>query len=547
MRGAKSAKWVSGAIVVALAATACGGGTDKEEGGKGAGKAGGEVSVGISEPKRLVPQTTTESEGSQVLDALFRPLVSYDAKNQPVEDAAESITSTDNTLWTVKIKPGQKFHDGTPVTAKSYVQGWNWGAYGPNAADGNYFFATIEGYDALNPADPDGEEGPKKAPEPTAKEMSGLKVVDDTTFTVKLAKPFADYKTVLGYTVFYPLPDAAIANIKAYEQAPIGQGAFKIEGKWDHNKSIKVVKNPDYTGDKKPLVDSVTYKIYQKQETMYKDVVAGALDVIPQVPSSELANAPKEFGERFKSSPASTFQFVSFPTYDKKYAKPEVRKAISMAIDREEITKVILNDSQSPARSFVSPVVGGYRDNTCGDSCKFDPAAAKALLAKAGGIEGNKINIGYNGDGGHKEWVDATCNQVKKNLGVDCVGQAVPQFAELLTQVEQKKFSGMFRMGWIMDYPSMENYLGPLFTTGGSSNYYGYSNKKFDKLVEDGRAAKSSEEAIKLWQQAEDVLVQDMPVIPLRFGKNVFAHSKKVANVEMDLFNRVDVTKISKA
>ncbi|MFD3414342.1 ABC transporter substrate-binding protein [Streptomyces cyaneofuscatus] len=540
MRGSKM---VGCAIVVALAATACGGG-GSDEGDKSS--SGGGFSMNIAEPKRLVPQSTTESGGSQVLSGLFTPLVDFDAKNQPVLAAAESIESPDNKVWTIKLKDAT-WHDGKPVTAKDYVGAWNWGAYGPNTADGNYFFGTIQGYDEMNPVDPDGEEGPKKAAEPKAKELSGLKAIDDKTIEVTLKAPFAGYKSVLGYTVFYPMPESALADIKAYEEAPIGQGPFQMDGKWNHDKFVKVKAYKDYKLGDKPKVDSVEFRIFQDQNTAYNDLLANNLDIVDQIPTEVMGTAPGELGDRFKRSEASLFQFVAFPTYDKKYSDPRVRKAISMAIDRDEIIKVVFQDSQSSARSFVSPVVGGYREDTCGEACKFDPAAAKKLLAEAGGIDGNKINIGHNADGGHEQWIKATCDQLKKNIGLECVSQAVPKFAELLTQVENKKFSGMFRMGWIMDYPSMENYLGPLYSTGGSSNYYGYSNKDFDRLVDEGRQAKTEAEAIAKWQEAEDILAKDMPVIPLRFGKNNFGHSTNVKNVEMNLFNQVELTKVEKS
>ena len=95
-----------------------------------------------------------------------------------------------------------------------------------------------------------------------------------------------------------------------------------------------------------------------------------------------------------------------------------------------------------------------------------------------------------------------------------------------------------------MDYPLMEDYLGPLYSTGGSSNYYGYSNPAFDSLVKEGAAAPTPAEAIKKWQQAEDILAQDMPVIPLRFGQNVYGYSERVTNVTVDLFQKVDIYKI---
>ena len=103
------------------------------------------------------------------------------------------------------------------------------------------------------------------------------------------------------------------------------------------------------------------------------------------------------------------------------------------------------------------------------------------------------------------------------------------------------------RLGWVMDYPLMEDYLGPLYTTDGSSNYYGYTNTAFDDLVRQGDDAATTTQAEKFWGQAEAILAQDMPVIPLRFGQNVFGHSEKVTNVSMDLFQKVDIYKIEVA
>jgi len=179
----------------------------------------------------------------------------------------------------------------------------------------------------------------------------------------------------------------------------------------------------------------------------------------------------------------------------------------------------------------------------------FDPAKAKALFESAGGAAavGGKIEIAYNVDGGHKPWVDATCNQIKKNLGVDCVGNPQPKFAELLTKVEHKQPVGLFRMGWVFDYPAMENYLGPLYTTHGSSNYYGYSNLEFDALVADGDKAPTPEEATKFYQRAEDILARDLPVIPLRYRPNNFGHSTRVKNVFMDAFFLFDKMRIEAA
>ena len=542
MLGKRPWKMAVGAAAIALLAAGCsGGGSDDTAASDKS------ITIGIGEPQHMIPSNTTESNGAEVNAALFYPLVDFDEKNEPVLKAAESITSDDNKVWTVKIKPGFTFHNGEPVTSDNYIDAWNYGAYGPNGQGGSYFFERIEGYADMQSVDPD-EDGPKEAPEPKAKTLTGLKKVDDTTFTVTLSAPFSGWESVIGYTVFFPLPKAAFKSpgvlADGYEEAPIGNGPFKMRGTWQHDAQIVVDKYDGFKGDA-VKVDSVTYKIYQDEQAQYADLVAGNLDVQTLIPIESLGSAPSELGDRLQKSPNSSFAFVGFPTFQKEFSNVDVRRALSMAVNRKEMTDQIFLGSQTPATSFVSPVVAGFRENTCGDNCVYNPTEAKKLYDAAGGPK--DIKITYNVDGGHKAWVDAMCNQIKASLSINCTGQGEPKFADLLTKVEKKENVGLIRLGWIMDYPLMENYLGPLYGTGGSSNYYGYSNPAFDNLVKEGSAAPTAEAAIQKWQQAEDILAKDMPVIPLRHGQNVFGFSEKVTNVEVDPQARVNLYKIEVA
>jgi ABC-type oligopeptide transport system substrate-binding subunit len=543
MIGKRPWKMAVGAAAIALLAAGCSSGSSDDTA-----TLPNSVVIGIGEPEHLLPTNTTEANGSEVLASLFYPLVKFDAKNEPQLVAAQSITpDKKNQVWTIKLKPDFTFSNGEPVTADNYINAWNYGAYGPNGQLAGYYFARIKGYAAMQPVDPDGD-GPEKEKAPTATKLSGLRKIDDLTFSVTLSEPFAGWESVMGYDCFYPLPKAAFSSpgviAKGFEEAPIGNGPFKMKGKWEHDQQIQVEKVPDFKGQV-PKVDAITWKVYQDLGAEYADLVAGNVDVQTQIPVENLSAASADLGTRFQKSPNSLFQFIGFPLNDPQYKDPRVRRAISMAVNRQEMTDQISLGSQTPAAAFVSPVVDGYRPDSCGENCQYNPTKAKQLYQQANGPK--TITVTYNTDGGYKPWIDAMCNEIKASLGVNCIGHAEAKLPDVLKKLEAGQNIGLVRLAWLMDYPLMEDYLTPLYSTGGSSNYYGYSNSSFDSLIKEGSEAKTPKEAVAKWQQAEDILAQDMPVIPLRFGQNVFGYSEKVTNVTVDLFQKVDIYNIEVA
>lgn len=535
---------LTGLAGLALALVLAGCGNKPSSSGSAASSKGLVVSLGISEPKRLIPTSTTEENGHTVLHALFTPLVEWDEHQQAMEVAAESITSPDNRVWTIKLKPGWTFHNGEPVTADSYIDAWNAGAWQANAHDGNEFFEKILGYEDLNP--------PAGRPA-TATKLKGLVKKDDLTFEVTLKAPYVNFRTMMGYTTFLPLPKAAFADLAnnlldpKFEEAPIGQGPFRMKGRWLHDQLIEVERYEDYAGAKKPVIAGVRFRIYQNLTTQYQDLLAGELDIVTSIPVEYINRARGDLGDRYLESQGSAIQILAFPTFDKRFANPDIRRAISMAIDRDAIVNTIFAGSQSSLRAFVAPFVPGYREDICGAPCRYDPAAARRLFESAGGAKtiGGRIDFTYNSDGGHRAWIEAACNQIRANLGVDCIANPEPRFADLLKKVENKQPVGLFRMGWIADYPAIENYLRPLYSTNGSSNYYGYSNREFDALLDAGDAADTPEEALEYYHKAEDILVRDMPVAPMRFTKNIYGISTRVANVIVDPYRQIDWMKVT--
>ncbi|MBM2619257.1 ABC transporter substrate-binding protein [Actinoplanes sp. LDG1-06] len=500
------------------------------------------ISIGIAEPSSLIPSNSIESSGSQVLASLFYPLVRFDANNAPYPVAAQSITKDKtNRIWTVRLKPGFTFSNGEPVVADNYIDAWNYGAYGPNGQLASYFYSRIDGYADLQSKDPDGD-GPEKASDPKATKLRGLKKVNNLTFTVTLTEGFVNWDSVMGYDSFYPLPKAAFSGDgvlnKDFEQAPIGNGPFKMKGTWSHDEKITVEKVADFKGTV-PKVNGITWKIYQDLGAQYADLVGGNLDIETKIPIENLASASGDLGARLGRTPSSAFSFVGFPMYLDKYKNPNVRRALSMAINRQEMTDQVFLGSETPATSFVSPVLQGAKSTSCGQWCEYNPTRAKQLYSAANGPK--DIKISYNIDGGHKAWVDAMCNQIKASLAINCTGVGLPKLKDVLDRVKAGEDVGLIRLGWTMDYPLMESYLGPLYTSDGSSNYYGYKNSTFDSLVRQGSAALTKAESEKLWIEAEAQLVRDMPVLPLRFGQNVFGYSERVTDVTMDLYQKVDI------
>jgi oligopeptide transport system substrate-binding protein len=539
---------VATAIAGAMLMTACGGGSDDKGDSGSTAKTGGTYSIYIGEPENpLVPGNTSESEGSQVIEALWTGLVQYSNEDGSLQytGVADSIKSDDATTWTVKLKDGWKFHDGTPVDAQSFVDAWNYISLSTNAQANSYFFANVEGYDKLQAKTDDA--GNVVTP-PAAKELSGLKVVDDKTFTVTLTAPFAQYPVTVGYNAFYPLPKAFFKDPAAFGKKPIGNGPFKADADFVPGQGFTVSRYDDYAGKEKAKADSVDFKVYTDVNTAYTDTQGGNLDVLNNIPPDAITTAPDEFGDRYGETPSSSFTYMGFPLYDKRYADKRVRQAFSLAIDRKAITDSIFHGTRTPAYSVIAPVVDGSRDDAC-KYCKVDVDKANQLLDEAGFDRKKPVDLWFNAGAGHDAWVEAVGNQLRKNLGIEFTLQGNLDFAEYLPKGDAKGYTGPFRLGWSMDYPSPQNYLEPLYSTAAQppagSNSAFYSNPKFDDLVKKGNEASSNDEAIKDYQDAEDILLEDMPVMPMFFGLEQTVWSDKVDNVKVDIFGRVDVANVT--
>ncbi|MEO6200560.1 MAG: ABC transporter substrate-binding protein [Cryobacterium sp.] len=481
------------------------------------------ITTNGSEPQNpLIPTNTTETGGGKIITSLFAGLVSYTAKGEIKNEVAKSIESDDAKNWTVTLNDGWTFTNDEPVTAASFVDAWKFGGLLSNAQSSSYFFDDIAGFSFDKES-----------------ELTGLKVVDDTTFTVELAAPEADWPLRLGYSAFSPLPKAAFEDMKAFGENPIGNGPYKLasDTAWEHEVSIDLVTNPAYDGVRKPANGGLTIRFYDSQDAAYADVQGGNLDVLDSVPDSAFETYESDFPDHSVNQPAAIFQAFNMPYYLEHWSGEEGklrRAAISMSINRKEITDVIFQGTRTPATDFTSPVIDGWSDKLKGaDVLKFNPDEAKKKWAEADAMSPytGTFDIAYNADGGHQAWVDAVANSIKNTLGIKAVGKAYPTFAAALDDRDAKKLTGATRAGWQADYPSLYNFLAPLYQTGAGSNYEGYSSAEFDGLLKKGAAASSVEEATATYQEAQEVLLQDLPSTPLWYSNVTGVWADTVNNV----------------
>ncbi|WP_018134551.1 peptide ABC transporter substrate-binding protein [Acaricomes phytoseiuli] len=554
MRFKRTSQAIGMAAIAALALTACGSGGGNNAGGEADPNA--IISAYGNEPQRpLVPADTGEVFGGRIVDMLFQGLYSYDKEGKPVKELAESVESSDQQNYTVKIKSGQTFTDGEAVNAQSFVDSWNYAALSTNAMRNSDFFSGIQGFDAVSATE---GEGDSARPAPTAQTMSGLNVVDDTTFTVALSAADPEWPLRLGYSAYYPMPSKAYQDITAYGQSPIGNGPYKLASPdaWQRDRGVSLVKNDDYQGPREAQNGGIEFKFYTDPAPAYTEVQGDTLDVTDVIPTNALRTYETDLPGRSQNKESAANSTLNIPVYLNQFqgeAGKLRRAAISQAINREEITQVVFNNTRTPAKGFAPPGLPGYSSDIPGNEVlQFDAEKAKQAWDQANQMQpwddSQPLTIAYNTDGGNKEWVDAVANQITNTLGIQVEGKPFPKFATLLDDRLNRTLDGMVRAGWQADYPSIYNFLAPVLSTDGSSNYEKYSNPEFDQLLQDGLNAANQEEAAAKYNQAQEILFKDLPNLPLWNTSIQTAWSSKVSNVDTDwrgVVRYFDITKTS--
>ncbi|CAM3356682.1 ABC transporter substrate-binding protein [Stackebrandtia soli] len=480
---------------------------DDQSGNSGVPDPNAAITVNSYPPTGLLPGDSVDEIGNTAVQPLYTTLTRTDPNTGlPANMLAESITGDDDAReWTITLREGWTFHNGEPVTAESVVDSWNYVAAGSMDFPAAPLFRWIEGYDNAQENDDD---------------MSGLSIVDDTTFTVRLDRSWASFPATLIYPAFAPLAPECVNAQKSCATRPIGTGPFVVKGGWDPGTTtLRYERWDEYPGDE-PAYASVEFRFYTDTNLMGQDYLAGSGD-LARISADQVKNA----GEGVTSFPTGEFGFIGIPHYLDGYADAVFRRALSLAIDREGILADSGYTHRRAADGFTATGYPGSADDSACEDCAFAPDEASALFDQSDWPKDQTFELAYAGeDKEAPRLAAAICEAVTTTLGIDCEQVPLP-YATLREAVENDEASGAWLGSWIPETGTADGFLGPLY---GSGNQFGYQNDQFDQALAAGNQQASVEEALPLYAAAEEKLAAYMPVVPLTTGVYHLAHRDRI-------------------
>lgn len=458
----------------------------------------GVLTVGVREPAGLLPADLRDQAGRMLVGALWTPLVDYDAATGTVTPrAAESISSADQVSWEVKLRT-TRFHDGTPVTAKSYVDTWR------TVADQRWSGSGVltEMLRAVEISAP-----------------------DERTLRIVLDRPFGQVPAVLASPALLPLPASVLASRDwaAFAAGPIGNGPFRMAGPWRPGSGGRLVRVDDAAGKAREIELEVGDSAAQ-----YDRVKSGSLDLATEVPGGRHDAMHHDFAERHAMWPLPEVGYLAFPLSDKRFEDSTVRHAFAMAVDRAALAAGPLADQVDPARAILPPgIAPGERSGPC-RPCTHDAAAAKSLLAQVPFAGPVSVYFGA----GQEEWGRSLVDQVRTALGVEVTARQRGDEAN-------EPGDGPFLLTRSLNTPSPHELLAAL------AKSVGYTDEGFAQQLAAADSAGLSAESAQLYRIAENQLLRELPVAPLWSGHGHAVWAARVHDVTAKPLQGIDLASIS--
>ena len=495
------------------------------------------------DPETMDPTLNNSSgAGTMILNA-FEGLMVLDENDQPVEGTAESMeVSEDGLVYTFKIREDAKWSDGEAVTADNFKYSWLRALNKETAAEYAYQLFYIKNAEKFYNG------------EATAEEV-GINVIDEKTLEVTLETPTAYFPQLLALTTYVPLrEDIVSANPEGWATNPetyVSNGPFKLV-QWDMKDQLVFEKNENYWDKDSVKLESLTFKLVTDDTTAYSELKAGNFDMVNSVPTNEIEPGIEEGLVHVNPKLGNYYFAINVGKQDtlsedvKEVLNNKlVRQALNLAIDRQEIIDNVGKAEQIPAYSFVPQGITDENGNDFASKEYYDPsdmegniAKAKELLKEAGYENGNgipTIELMYNSEDAHKD----ICQIIQQNweeIGVN-VELTNQEWAVFLNTRQQGDYQ-IARHGWIGDYIDPMTFL-DLWVTGGGNNDCGFSNARYDELIAAAKVETDSAKRLEMLREAEDILMDEMPILPIYYYTTVTAANENVKGVRISTLGKI--------
>lgn len=479
-------------------------------------------------PKTLDPALNSTLEGEIVISNAFEGLTTLDKNDKPVPGVAEKWeVSKDGLTYTFHLRKDSKWSDGKPVKASDFEYAWKRvldPAIASTVANKLYYVKNGQAFNS------------KKV---TADQV-GVKATNDNTLVVNLEAPTSYFLSLLATPVYNPVPKNVVEKNSKWatnSETYISNGPFKLK------ENLNFEKNNNYWDAKDVKLDKIEFKTVANENSYFSAFKAGQLDLITAPPMSEVPQLLKD--GTAKAFPLMGTYFYNFNLSDKQMSTEvakalkdvRVRKALAYAIDRTAITSKVTQGGQLAATSLIPSSTVDPNGVKFKNKDYFAKTAnveeAKKLLTEAGYPDGKgfpKLEILYNTMQGHKIIAEAIQDMWKKNLGIDIILRNVERQVQL-SEVANKNFA-ISRGGLIGEYNDPMTLL-DVFTRTNRNNYSGYSNQKYDELIAASKIETDINKRTELLHSAEDILMNDMPILPIYEYTNVVCINPKLKNVQI--------------